>query len=126
MKIFKQIILLSILVLGFISSFAQQYTLQDTDVTVVDGVITNCTYDFSIKNIKIPDTLNNQRIIGIMDGGYHDGSFYEGVFNNKKIETLILPNTLEFIGDYAFQRNSFLDSIYLSSNLKRIGKEAFS
>ncbi len=122
-KIKKQMkYIFTIIFLGLVTiySFAQEYTLQDEDVTVVNGVITNCTYDFAIKNIKIPETLDSQTIIGINDSGYENGIFY-----NKGLERVILPNTLENIGDYAFTNNYFLDSVYFPSNLKRIGRSAF-
>lgn len=118
--IIKEAITTLILLLGLTESYAQQYTLQDNDVTIIDGIITDCTYDFAIKNIEIPEILDNLEVIGIADGNYESGIFY-----NKGIERLILPNTLITIGDYAFENNIFLDSINLPQSLKKIGRSAF-
>ena len=97
------------------------YTLTDSDVVVTDGIIESCSYQFEIKNIIIPDTLDGQAIIGIADKDHENGIFW-----SKGIENIFLPTTLEVIGDYAFHDNN-LETVDFSnsSSLISIGEGAF-
>ena len=92
----------TLLGLGFALLMGQaiiaQYTLQGDDVIVENGVIQSCSYDFMIKDIVIPDTLNGQRITGIADQ-YK----YAGVFAGEALASICLPVTLEKIGSYLSQ-----------------------
>lgn len=69
----KKLIFTLFFTLGSVYLFAQEYTLQNEDVTIVNGVITNCSYDFAIKNITIPENLDKQTIVGIDNGYYQNG-----------------------------------------------------
>ena len=97
------------------------YTLTDDDVVVENGIITSCSYSFALKNIIIPETLDNQTIIGIADRDDEDGIFY-----NKGITSVSLPATLKGIGDYAFSGN-FIGSLDLGNCtvITTIGEGAF-
>ena len=98
------------------------YTLTDDDVVVTDGIIQSCSYDFTMKNIIIPDTLDGQTVIGIAGMRYPNG-----VFIYKGIITLELPSTIETIGSTAFRENE-LTNLDLSNcnSLVQIGSQAFS
>ena len=92
-----------------------QYTLQDNDVVVTNGVIMSCSYNFAIKDIIIPDTLDGQAVIGIASSGWNTGAFY-----SKGITSISFPKTIEFIGNHSFQQNpiaslDFSDFIALES-----------
>ena len=91
------------------------YTLLDKDVTVSDGIIYNCFYDFSSKDIIIPDTLDGQAITGIKST----------VFPSKGIEKLRLPNTIEFIEQFAFYGNA-IESLVMPDSAIDIGYAAFN
>jgi len=52
-------------------------------------------------------------------------SLSEGVFFNCSLNSVVLPDSLYSIGDYAFYGNYNLESIDLPSNLDSIGKYAF-
>ena len=93
---------------------AQTYTLTDADVVVTNGIIDSCYYDFEIKDIIIPDTLNGQAVIGI--GDY--------LINNKGITSAQLPSTLQVIGEGAFQSNSLI-SVIIPNSVTSIGERAF-
>jgi len=95
----------------------QSYTLKDDDVEVDDnGIITSCSYDFSIKEIIIPETLDGKTIKGIGDS--ED-------FGHQGITSVELPSTLISIGDFAFTENS-ISSIDIPDGVKYIGEFAFS
>ncbi len=96
------------------------YTLTDDDVVVSNGNIISCSYDFSIKDIIIPDVLDGQTIIAIKNGY----SSSQGVFAYSGVESVQLPTTLELIGDYAFYKAS-LKSLNIPNNVTTIGKYAF-
>lgn len=97
-----------------------QYTLTDDDVTVDEnGVITECSYDFTETDIIIPETLDGRTVTGI------GGGMYDAPFGNQGLTSVILPATLTDIGSYALYYNS-LSSIELPSNLINIGLRAFS
>ncbi len=68
-------------------------------------------------------------VVGIADGVYNDYFLYasKGVFTgNTIITSVVLPDTLEYIGEAAFARCSSLTSITLPSGLVSIGDGAFS
>jgi hypothetical protein len=102
------------------------YTLTSSDVRVINGVIDSCLYDFSSKYIKIPDSLDNQRIIGILNGTELSYSNYYGVFSNKDIKEIQFPNYIDSIGDYAFYENNLDSIILLPNSVKYIGLDAFT
>jgi len=106
-----------LLILGMTFSLGAQYTLSDSDVVVEEGVITSCSYNFELKNIIIPDTLDGQTVTGIDSW----------VLFNNGISSVTLPANLETIGDYAFYWND-IATLDLSNctSLTSIGSVAFS
>ncbi|WP_347841446.1 leucine-rich repeat protein [uncultured Draconibacterium sp.] len=96
--------------------FVDAHTLTCDDVTIVDGTITNCTYDYADTDILIPDSLCGQLVTGL---GY-------GLFRFKGITSVQLPAGLESIGESAFEHNN-LSQIDFSrcQNLSYIGPLAF-
>ncbi len=101
------------------------YTLTDADVRMTNGVIDSCLYDFSSSYIKIPDSLNNQKVTGIADGVEIYYNYY-GVFSDKGIKEIQLPAYLDSIGDYAFYDNDLDSLIILPDSVKYIGLDAFT
>ncbi len=99
------------------------YTLTDDDVEVVDGTITSCSYNFALKNIVIPATLDGQTVTSIADAT----STQTGIFALKDLASVTFPTTLEKIGDFAFYENliSAIDFSPLTS-LTHIGEESFA
>ena len=74
---------------------ADAYVLSDADVTMSNGSLTACSYEYANTSIIIPNTLDGQTVIEI-------GS---SVFADIGIVELTLPATLLSIGDSAFQYN---------------------
>lgn len=101
-----------------------QYTLQSEDVQVVNGVIISCTYQFELKDIVIPDTLDGQAVIAIDEG---DWDYEAGIFSNRGLTSVLLPSTLERIGAFAFSGNSLKKVDFIKcSALYLIGENSFS
>jgi len=93
------------------------YTLTKDDLVVnSDGVITSCLYNFESKEIAIPSELAGIKIFGI-------GA---GVFQNKGISVLVLPNGITKIEDNAFSNNTITNTLSFPSSLTTIGNSAFS
>ncbi|MCT4638076.1 MAG: leucine-rich repeat domain-containing protein, partial [Bacteroidales bacterium] len=113
-----KVAVISMLLLIVGSSFtakAQQYTLTDADVVVSNGVITSCSYNFTVKDIIIPETLDGQTI----------HSIGTSVFKEKGIIKVKLPNTLTAIHQDAFRANK-LTEVIIPNNVTSIGKYAFA
>lgn len=98
------------------------YTLTDEDVVVEEGFIKSCSYSFLFPEVSIPSQLDGQTIVGIADGSSSTGIFY-----NKGITGLVLPNTLKYIGKFAFYNNN-ISSINFNEliNLESICEYTFS
>ena len=94
------------------------YTLTDNDVEMEEGVIKSCSYDFELKNIIIPQTLDGQTVISIGPGW--------NTFERKGITAVQLPATLQSIEMSAFNANE-ISSIDFSgcTGIATIGNHAF-
>ena len=69
------------------------------------------------KNIcVIPSEINEKTVVGIG----------KRAFQNKRMVEVELPNTLKYIGEYAFWECVHLEKVELSESLETIGKFAFS
>lgn len=67
------------------------------------------------ENLVIPETIDDYPVVGIG----------EEAFYNTAVTSVILPNTLTYIDDYAFAECLFLQEVILSENLREIGDYAF-
>lgn len=99
-----------------------QYTLQDNDVVVTNGIIQSCSYNFSITEIIIPSKLDGQEVVGIKDGSYNSG-----VFADKGISKISFPSTLKNIGSHSFSGNNLVEIDFSNmTNLQKLGDQSFS
>jgi len=127
MKVIKKAICIALFlcfagIQNLIAAPITSYTLTGADITINDdGLITQCSYNFSITNIIIPSSIKDKTITGVADGPLG------GVFENKGITALSLPFTFTKIGTRAFNSNS-INSINISNlnALTQIGSNAFS
>nr|WP_319398299.1 leucine-rich repeat domain-containing protein [uncultured Carboxylicivirga sp.] len=104
------------------------YTLTSSDVTIEDGIIIACSYDFSANvdgtNLIIPENLGITGVIDAEADGWPLVPVANDPFASKNIISLSLPSSMEKIGDFAFYGNN-LTSIEFPQNLKYIGSDAF-
>ena len=107
----------------FSTNLLGQYILTDDDVTMSYGRIASCSYGFQETDIVIPETLDGQTVIGIVN----KGSGQLGVFDSKGITSVQLPATMEYVGDRAFIGNE-ITSVSFTGNtaLERIGEYSFA
>ncbi|WP_109829716.1 leucine-rich repeat domain-containing protein [Reichenbachiella versicolor] len=106
------------------TSLAQQYTLTDDDIEMTPyGYIESCSYDFSIKDIIIPDVIDGQTVTGILDKQIGQTL----IFGGKGITSIELPSTIKYIGDNAFYNNA-ISTLDLTKypNLKTVRDRSFA
>src|SRR5690625_1473513 len=87
-----------------------------------DGTVTITSYSGNAKEIDIPSEIDGKTVIAI--GKLSDES-YEGVFYQRSIEKVTIPNTVEIIGGYAFNGTN-LSSVSIPGSVETIGYAAFS
>ena len=90
----------------------------DFTYTIKDGKATLALYEGEDKEINIPQTVNGCPVTKIGDYCFYD---------NKKIEKVTIPSTVEKIGEEAFYKCSLLQKVefVLKSELKIIGTRSF-
>ncbi len=71
--------------------------------------------------INIPSTANGYTVIGI-----GEDAFFDTAIKNLNIKSVIIPSTVEFIGDYAFNNCEEMKSINIPDSVTTIGNSAFS
>ena len=80
-----------------------------------DSTITILSYRGALKSIVIPDKIFNMPVSRLK----------EGAFRGKGLTSVTIPETLEYIGNYAFENNQ-LTNVTIPGNVSRIGNFAFS
>lgn len=116
-----------------------QYTLQDADVVVKNGIILNRFFSLPTESthIIIPEELDGQKVIGLgpsifyMNDQIEKVTFPEslifiqsGAFTDGALKELIFPSNLRFIGDFSFDGLDITD-IIIPKSVKYIGASAF-
>lgn len=97
------------------------YTLQDTDVTMENGYITECRFGIGTV-LTIPSQLQGQTVTGIADKDEQEA----GVFSFMGILNISLPNNFKYLGKFSFSDNSFyFANITLPNTLEHIGYFSF-
>jgi hypothetical protein len=93
--------------------FQYSYETLTQDVTITG-------YTGSGGNVSIPAVINNMPVTKIKDN--YDQ--YSGVFSFKILTSIVIPNSITYIGDHAFS-GCGLPSVTLSNNVTYIGEAAF-
>ena len=84
--------------------------------SIEDGTLYFDPYYFEGTTLEIPSTVDGQTVTALSKGCFQDCD---------SLETIILPDTLETIGDYAFMGCDKLRGIKLTEKVYEIGTEAF-
>ena len=94
-----------------------------TEVDLPDADVVSEIYYYSgsdLRDVQIPDYI-------IINGKTcKTTTIAAGAFEASNIEKLIIPDTVETIGDSAFFDNFSIHTVYLGKNVKTIGSGAFS
>lgn len=72
------------------------------------------------------EITSNTKCIIIGEGITHIGDYAFFSFHDISTHTLILPDSLESIGDAAFRSCKYLEDFKIPSNLKSLGKQCFA
>ena len=83
------------------------------------------SYLYEIKTIIIEEGITEIGHCAFMGNLEGINGGYNGIDLLKNLETVVLPDSLEVIEDYAFSGCKNLTKVYFSDNLKSIGKYAF-
>ena len=117
----QTILIISVIAMLWLSSMsveaATEYNSGDWTYTVSNNVATITKYNGSNANITLPTSL----------GGYsvkHVG--YSSFKDNIKISSVVIPEGIETIGDYAFMNCSYLKTVKIPKSIKQIGTGSYS
>lgn len=81
----------------------------------------------NVKNIIVPDTINDAPVTIIGDFAFFDYfRIFTVTFSKSKLEDIVLPSKLEIIDSYAFYQTKNLKSIDLPSSMKEVRNYAFA
>ena len=100
----------------FVTTIA--FTQSDSNFGIIDnndGSVTINRYFGSSNNVNIPDRINNKIVTAIGDG----------VFRQKNLRTVTIPNTIIYIGYRSFAENQ-LENINLPDSILYINGYAFT
>ena len=97
------------------------YTVSDTEATI--SKFTGTTED-----VMIPSTITNGTDTYTVTALYSASSSSYGVFYSASstLKSVIIPNTIRIIGNYAFATCSKLSNLSISNGVEYIGNYAFS
>lgn len=100
-------------VLGVIKYNQSDFSFVDGDVTKT-AIITS--YDGDSFNIEIPKKIHGKTITSIEKGAFAD----------KAITSVVVPDTVEYIEDGAFEACTKLQKVTIGNSVKVIGEKAFT
>ena len=78
----------------------------------------------TITDVVIPERIDNYKIVKIAAANFYRGN-YSGSFAKKNISTIVIPNTINSIGNYAFDFNQLI-SLVIPDSVTTIGNFAFN
>lgn len=90
---------------------------RNTEYLAIDNVLLSCNDPSVGEDVEIPEMLGENKIISIGDGAY---------FGSWCMERLIIPETIEKIGESSFEKSKSLTEIIMKKLPKSIGNRAFA
>lgn len=111
-------------------AYAVYDPLFDAEVTEIDGVkfwyriIENKYAEIVWGNHFIPETIDGYTVTIIGKDSFWN--LYDPDGGDYEVKDWVIPNTVTYIGDGAFNRNPELGTVKIPSNVVYIGESAFS
>ena len=97
----------------------EKIVIEEGVTDIRKGAFKDC---FKLKEIVLPSTL---KVLGqeVMTGLEN---IRKAVFEHCALESIVIPDSVEIIGDGAFYNNVSLSLVYMSDSVKYLGRHAFS
>ena len=99
-----------------------------TYIVTEQSTITITGYTGKGGNVIIPSEIDGKPVTVIKDGISNETgdpyNYIDGGFHNKQLTGVTIPNTVTYIGDYAFSINQ-LTSVFIPNSVTYIGEYAF-
>ena len=95
-----------------------------------DGTVSITSYDKNCGSVvNIPSTIKGKTVTKIINGEGWNGKndYYSenlGAFSNRKISQVTFPDTIKYIGDFAFYSNK-ITTLTLPNSVEYVGVETF-
>ena len=90
-----------------------EYTISD------DGVSISGLTNWNVEDMVIPSTIAGKPVISIKSGAFNS------IRKKAIIKSVVIPESVKYIEDYAFANNSNLTAVHFSEGLETIGMYAF-
>ena len=87
--------------------------------------LTLYSYDGDEENVVIPSEVGGIPVVAIGGSHSYDANYYQVFTNNTTIKTVVIPDSVRYIGPQAFYGCTNLTDVTMPSELDSIGKEAF-
>ena len=109
------------------ASYALKFTVDKiTYETLTDNTVKVSGFDFYLIDVTIPSTVEYQNVVYQVKQIGDKGLYGNKSSKYSKMETLVISEGIEIIGNNAIQSNKYLKSVFLPKSLKKIGDSAFS
>ena len=95
------------------------YMVKDGKVTIIDIDTSDAT------TVKVPSTINGKPVVSINRGITTSGPKMH-LFENSNVQTVVIPDSVTYLGDGAFQNCKKLKSVTMSKNVTKIFENAFN
>ncbi|MCK9315765.1 MAG: leucine-rich repeat domain-containing protein [Verrucomicrobia bacterium] len=107
----------------------ERYVFGDFEYEILEDQIKITAYTGSDEHVVIPSEIEGLPVKAIGDTFEEDGTFSYGIgyaFNsNKTIKSVVIPDTVEYLGVMSFMSCEALETVQFSANLRVIDQDAF-
>jgi len=97
----------------------------DFDYTESNGTITITFYKGTVKNVRIPETINGKPVVAIGRQAFAGTLSANFILLGMGLTSVIIPGSVKTIGENAFNGNKTMTSITLNNGITTIKDRAF-
>ncbi len=117
-----------LLCLGFLSAWADT-PVSDFEYEIAENQVTIMAYTGSDEHVVIPSEIEGLPVKAIGETLEEHGNVSFGVgyafSSNKTLKSVVIPDTVEYLGVMSFTGCEALETVQFSANLRVIGQSAF-